>query len=184
MSKKWPEVPYYIRLTCGLSKINSVSVEGVDNSPINYIGAAGHRRIFLAVLILIGFTAVIAQIVLMRELLIVFQGNEMSLGWMLASWLLWTAIGSGVLGRVAARTQQPHRLVAALQVLVAISFPSAVFLGRASREAFQTVPGEVLGPGPTVLTCFLVLSVFCMVSGGLFAAVVNFMPKRLVRRPG
>jgi len=124
----------------------------------------------LAILILIGFTAVIAQIVLMRELLIVFHGNEMSLGWMLASWLLWTAIGSGVLGRVAARTQRPHRLMALLQLLVAISFPFAVFLVRASREVFQTVPGEVLGPGPMALTCLLVLSVFCMVSGGLFAA--------------
>lgn len=131
---------------------------------------SARRQIFLAVLILMGFTAVIAQIILMRELLVVFNGNEMSLGWMLASWLFWTAIGSGVLGRVTARTQQPQRLVAALQVLVAISFPSAVFVGRASREVFQTVPGEVLGPGPMLLTCFLVLSVFCMVSGGLFAA--------------
>jgi spermidine synthase len=145
-------------------------VEGVNNSQINCIGRPEHRGIVLAVLILIGFTAVIAQIVLMRELLIVFHGNEMSLGWMLASWLLWTAIGSGILGRVAARSQRPDRLVAALQVLVAISFPSAVFLGRASREVFHTVPGEVLGPGPMVLTCFLVLSVFCVVSGALFAA--------------
>jgi spermidine synthase len=144
-------------------------VEGADNSRTDCIVRAGHRGIILAVLILIGFTAVIAQIVLMRELLIVFHGNEMSLGWMLASWLLWTAIGSGVLGRVAARTPQPRRLVAALQALVAISLPSAVFLTRASREVFQTVPGEVLGPGPVVLTCFVVLSVFCIVSGALFA---------------
>lgn len=145
-------------------------MQEVDNSPVDCIGRAGQRGIFLTVLILIGFTAVIAQIVLMRELLIVFHGNEMSLGWMLASWLLWTAIGSGVLGRVAARTQQPHRLLASLQVLVAISFPSAIFLGRASREVFQTVPGEVLSPRSMGLTCFLVLSVFCIVSGGLFAA--------------
>jgi spermidine synthase len=54
----------------------------------------------LAVLILIGFTAVIAQIILLRELMVVFCGNEMSLGLMLASWLLWTAIGSGALGRL------------------------------------------------------------------------------------
>ena len=51
------------------------------------------------ILSLIGFTSVIAQIVLMRELIVVFYGNEISLGIMLAGWLLWTAIGSSVSGR-------------------------------------------------------------------------------------
>ena len=118
---------------------------------------------------LIGFTAVIAQIVLMRELMVVFCGNEMSLGLMLASWLLWTAIGSSVLGRLAARTLQPRRLMAMLEVLVALTFPLAIFLARASKGAFQSVPGEILGPGPMILTSLVVLSVFCLLSGGLFA---------------
>jgi len=129
-----------------------------------------NSRTLLAVLILIGFTAVIAQIVLMRELMVVFYGNEMSLGLMLASWLLWTAIGSSALGRLAARTHQPRRLMAFLEVLVAIAFPFAIFLARASKTAFQSVPGEILGPGPTILTSLVVLSLFCLVSGGLFAA--------------
>ena len=123
----------------------------------------------VAVLILIGFTAVIAQIVLMRELMVVFCGNEMSLGLMLASWLLWTAIGSSALGRLATRTHQPRRLMALLEVFVALSFPLAIFLARASKGAFQSVPGEILGPGPMILTSLVVLSVFCLLSGGLFA---------------
>ena len=45
------------------------------------------------ILSLIGFTAVIAQVVLMRELLVVFYGNELALGVTLANWLLWTEIG-------------------------------------------------------------------------------------------
>jgi len=118
---------------------------------------------------LIGFTAVIAQIVLMRELMVVFCGNEMSLGLMLASWLLWTAIGSSALGRLATRTLQPRRLMALLEVLVALTFPLAIFLARASKEAFQSVPGEILGPGPMILTSLVVLSAFCLLSGGLFA---------------
>ena len=118
---------------------------------------------------LIGFTAVIAQIVLMRELMVVFCGNEMSLGLMLASWLLWTAIGSSGLGRLALRTTQPRRLMALLEVLVALAFPLAIFLARASKGAFQSVPGEILGPGPMILTSLVVLSLFCLLSGGLFA---------------
>lgn len=124
----------------------------------------------LAVLILIGFTAVIAQIVLMRELMVVFQGNEMSLGLMLASWLLWTAIGSSALGRLAARKHQPQRLTALLELFAAAAFPSAIFLVRASKTLFEAVPGELLGPGPMILSSLVALSVFCLVSGGLFAA--------------
>lgn len=119
---------------------------------------------------LIGFSAVIAQVVLMRELMVVFYGNEMSLGWMLASWLLWTAVGSSVIGWVAARTHQARRLMAFLEVLAAFGFPSAIWMARTSRAMFQTLPGELLGPGPMILTSLLVLSLFCLVSGGLFAA--------------
>ena len=48
-----------------------------------------------AALALTGFSAVVGQIVLMRELIQVFNGNEISLGILLGTWLLWTAVGSG-----------------------------------------------------------------------------------------
>jgi spermidine synthase len=121
------------------------------------------------VLVLIGFTAVIAQIVLMRELMVVFCGNEMSLGLMLASWLLWTAAGSGAVGRWAARTRAPRQMMAWFEVCVGVAFPLAIYLARASKGMFQAVPGEILGPGPMALTSLVVLSAFCVLSGGLFA---------------
>jgi spermidine synthase len=145
-------------------------VSGIGDSPVDLRKTGLDPRTLWGVLVLIGFTAVIAQIILMRELMVVFYGNEMSLGWMLASWLLWTAIGSSGLGRLAVRTPRPRRLMALLEVLVAIAFPCAIFLVRASKSVFQTVPGEILGPGPMILTSLFVLSVFCLVSGGLFAA--------------
>jgi len=123
-----------------------------------------------AVLCLIGFTAVISQIVLMRELIVVFSGNEISLGLMLASWLLWTALGSSVFGRVAAGIGNPRRLVSSLEVLIAIVFPSTVVAVRASKGMFQSLPGELLGPGAMFLISLSVLSVFCVLSGWLFAA--------------
>ena len=41
-------------------------------------------------LALCGFSAVVGQIVLMRELIQVFNGNEIALGILLATWLFWT----------------------------------------------------------------------------------------------
>ena len=75
------------------------------------------------VISLFGFSSVIAQVMLMRELLVVFYGNELALGVMLANWLLWTALGAGLLGRWAMRTRHPRKLVASLQTLLAFALP-------------------------------------------------------------
>ena len=123
-----------------------------------------------AILSLIGFTAVIAQVVLMRELLVVFYGNELALGVVLANWLLWTALGASVVGRWAARTRHPRQLMACLQTLLALALPLTPLAVRASKSFCQAIPGEILGPVPMFLTAGATLSVLCVVSGGLFAA--------------
>lgn len=127
-----------------------------------------------AALVLIGFTATIAQIVLMRELIVVFYGNEISLGIVLANWLVWTAFGSGVLGRWAGRARNPRRVMACLQALIAVVFPITLLMLRASRRAFLATPGEILGPAPMFLTSLIVLCMFCSLSGLLFAVGSRF----------
>ena len=119
-----------------------------------------------AVLILIGFTAAIAQIVLLRELMVVFYGNEISIGLMLASWLFWTAVGSSL----AVRTRQPRRLMSGVQVLLACTLPGTILALRAAKTALETVPGELLGPGTMLLVSLAALSLLCMLSGALFVA--------------
>lgn len=121
------------------------------------------------VLILIGFTASIAQVVLLRELLVVFYGNEISIGLMLASWLFWTALGSHV-GSLAGRSRDARLLMAAVEALLAAVLPLTVVAVRVSKNMLQTVPGETLGPGTMLLTLLAVLSVFCILSGALFSA--------------
>jgi spermidine synthase len=109
----------------------------------------------------------------MRELIVVFNGNEISLGIMLASWLLWTAAGSGLAGRLALGTNDPRRVVAALECLLGISLLPTIWAVRASRAFFQTVPGELVGPVPMLLTSLACLSAFCILSGGLFVVATR-----------
>lgn len=123
-----------------------------------------------AVVILTGFTAAVAQIVLLRELMVVFYGNEISIGLMLASWLLWTAAGSSLAGKPAARGRHPRRLMAAIQTLIAGVLPGAVLAVGAAKGLLQTVPGEVLGPAPALVTSLVVLGPFCLLSGALFTS--------------
>jgi len=128
-------------------------------------------------LALIGFSAVSAQIVLLRELLAVFEGNEMSLGLMLAVWLLWTGFGSSVPGRL--RRGSAWGVMAGLQTAVALTFPASVLLVRASRGAFHALPGEVLGPAAMLVVSAAALCLFCVASGWLFAAGARVYAEQL-----
>ena len=121
------------------------------------------------VLLLIGFTATVAQILLMRELLVVFYGNEVSLGLLLASWLLWTGTGSSLFGRSASWLDDPRKAMAALQTLVSIVLPLTILAVRSAKGVFITVRGEILGPWPILLTALVVLCPFCALSGGAFS---------------
>jgi spermidine synthase len=126
-----------------------------------------------AALMLTGFSAVIGQIVLMRELMVVFSGNEISLGIMLATWLFWTAAGSILCGSLAVRENRVRQMVAVLECLLGLSLPLTVWALRASKSLFQAVPGELVGPVPVLLASLVCLSVFCAVGGALFVAVAR-----------
>jgi spermidine synthase len=117
-----------------------------------------------------GVTAIVSQIVLIREALVVFYGNEISLGLFLASWLLWTAAGSFLFGRIALRLDHPEVFLAGLQSAIALILPLTILAVRCSKGMFISVPGEMLGPIPTLLTALVLLGPFCLISGGMFSA--------------
>lgn len=122
-----------------------------------------------AAILLIGFTAVLAQVLLLREMLVVCHGNELSLGLMLAAWLAWTALGSGLLGRLG----RASRLLPLLFAVTAAALPLALLAVRHARAWWDAAPGEMLGPIPILLTAAIALACFCPVSGWLIAAAMR-----------
>ena len=62
----------------------------------------------------------VSQILLMRELIVVFYGNELSLGIMLGSWLFWVGGGSLLAAVIVPRWKAVSRptALALLQVLL------------------------------------------------------------------
>ena len=135
--------------------------------------ALGSRPSAHAALMLAGFSAVIGQVVLLRELMVVFSGNEISLGVMLAAWLFWTAAGSLLCGSRALGQRNPRRTVAVLEFLLGVSLPPTIWALRSSKSLFQTVAGELVGPVPVLLASLVCLSVFCIIAGALFVAAAR-----------
>jgi spermidine synthase len=128
-----------------------------------------------AALLLIGFSAVIGQIVLLRELISVYNVSESSLGVMLAAWLFWTAAGSFIFARLAPNQRNTRHMAAALECLLGVSLPLTLWALRASKSLFQTVPGELVGPLPVLLVSFACLSLFCMSAGALFVIAARMI---------
>ena len=92
---------------------------------------------------------------------------------MLATWLLWTAAGSSLGSRFVLSRINPRMAAAALECLLGVSLLPTVWAVRASKALFQTVPGELVGPLPMLLTSLICLSVFCILSGYLFVVATR-----------
>jgi spermidine synthase len=118
---------------------------------------------------LIGYAAVVGQVVSMRELLVVFYGNELSTAVILASWLMWTSLGSAILGRGADSIKRKRRAFGLVQLAVALLLPASIMMARSSKLLWGIPVGEVAGATKMLGISFTVLAPFCLLSGLLFA---------------
>ncbi len=127
------------------------------------------KKILIFALILVGFSSVVSQVVLVRELLITFYGNELSIGFILASWLFWVGMGSWFLGRRADRIKRGIEVFILTQFLIWLFLPLEILLVRTSKSIIGVGLGEIIGPFPMLYFSFLVLAPLCLVIGFQFA---------------
>lgn len=127
------------------------------------------RKIIVAV-VLMGFSGLVAQIVLLREMMIVFHGNELSIGVILANWLLLESAGAYFLGRRISRTERTLQYFILVKVLFSFFFLSAVYAVRVFKEFLVLVPGEGLGIMPMFFVSFIILLPVSILHGALFTS--------------
>ena len=125
------------------------------------------KRLGLAILTM-GFSGLVAQMLLLRELLIVFSGNELSIGIVLANWLILEAFGSFFLGKRAENTKNKIETFAIITLLFSISLPVAVYFTRILKNILGVSIGEGLGLLPILYSSFLILLPTSVTHGALF----------------
>jgi spermidine synthase len=111
-----------------------------------------------------GLTAIIGQVLLMRELAAVFYGNELVYGLALAIWMLWVAAGAW-LGRHLARPS----LFAVGLPLAAATLPAGIAFVRGVRPLVGIAPGAFVGLETVFWTALVALAPICLLSGALFS---------------
>ncbi len=123
------------------------------------------KRLLDASVLCLGVSAFITQIVLMRELLSVFAGNELVFGIVLGNWMLLTGLGAA-LGRTTAVLRRPVLALLSGQMLVAVLPVADVYLLRALRNVVF-LRGVAIGVTETVLSCAALMAPYCVVLGYL-----------------
>lgn len=119
-------------------------------------------------LIWVGFIAINGQVLIVRELMRQFAGNELSIGIIFLFWLLWHAFGSRYLPsfiRVSQVTVKIlHRLLLCLPILLLFT----LLIMKLTPAIWHLTSGEELGIFPITVTSAMALSFFCSFSGLAF----------------
>lgn len=127
------------------------------------------KKPIIFALALIGFTSMASQIVLMRELLVIFYGNELSLGVTLACWLLGIALGSWTLGKwLISRFKSQISIFCLGQIALAFVLFLSILGVRFIPSMFKLSPGEIIGILPISIATFILLFPVCILVGCLF----------------
>ena len=58
---------------------------------------------WLFTLLAVGFSGIVSQVLLVRELLVSFSGNELTLGIILSNWVISEALGVFIIGKFVER---------------------------------------------------------------------------------
>ena len=126
-------------------------------------------------ILLYGALTLAAQVILLREFLLLARGNEIFLGVGLWTWLAWTGAGSLWGGRLADRTAISRNLLAQLLVVLAITLPVTILVVR----ALPTLLGWRLGVAPpfgrVVFWYALLSGPFCVISGLFFPLACRWL---------
>jgi len=115
-----------------------------------------------------GISGTTAQIILLRELLISFFGNELTLGIILANWLILEAIGSFIVGKSVEKIEKKKEVYVLWQLVFSLALPFAIYLSRIFKNLLLVTPGEGLGFVPIFYSSFLILLPVSIPHGALF----------------
>nr|HID58854.1 hypothetical protein [Desulfobacterales bacterium] len=119
---------------------------------------------FILCLISLGISSVSTQLIMIREAMSIFGGNEMIIGVALGLWLLFSGIGS-LIGIPISRWTKTHKLLSCGHILVGL-------LPFAQLSALRALPflwprGQMPGMDVVLAGCATILLPYCLVAGAM-----------------
>jgi spermidine synthase len=120
--------------------------------------------------IVIGLSGMAGQVLILRELLVSFYGNELTLGVILASWLAAEALGVFSIGRLIEKIKNKAALFVFLEIVFSISLPLSIYLSRTFKSSLGLIFGEGIGLAAIFCSAFFIMFAPGFSHGALFSA--------------
>ncbi len=134
-----------------------------------------NKLLFLSITCL-GISHIITQLTLLRELLAIFSGNELTIGIILANWMLLTGVGA-YLGRIFRSERLQLNTLLIFQTAAAVLPIASVFLIRVMRDRIF-IRGELLGLTSIFFATFVLLLPYCILTGILLTLACSLFTFR------
>jgi len=135
--------------------------------------------IILAIMFFVlGGFAVTAQAIFLREFLVVFLGNELSLGLILSTWLLGVAFGAWIGTKISGRLGRPTLVVGAFALASLFILPAEIYLLRIVRSILNVGVGSYISFFYMLLSSLGLVIPFSFFIGFLFPVGCRVFEKR------
>jgi len=125
---------------------------------------------FLFTVLIIGLSGIAAQVLILRELLVSFFGNELTLGIILANWLALEALGVFITGKFIEKVKNKIAVFISLELIFALALPLAVYFARTFKNVLGIPFGQGLGLAAIFGGSFFVILPLGFCHGALFSA--------------
>ena len=159
----WWNLRYYLKIFSGENGTGKAQFVEMENDL--------DERQFKLFAFLLGSTTIIAQVILLREFMAVFSGNELVIGLIMANWMILTGLGA-YLGQYQLRIKKALPVIIyGLLSLSAIPFLTAFLINFLKNNVFPV--SALIGVLPIFFGTFLLLIPFCLISGFLFTFLVK-----------
>lgn len=134
------------------------------------------RYFFTCTIFIVGLSGIIAQAVSLRELLVAFYGNELTLGIILANWLISEVAGVFILGKFIDRLKNRITFFVILEITFSLALPASIYLARTFKNVLGIPPGEGIGLWQVFLSSLLILFPIAFSHGALFGLCCKIYP--------
>lgn len=133
--------------------------------------------LLIPAILIIGVSGIAAQVLVLRELLVSFYGNELTLGIILANWMILEALGALIIGRYSDRIKNRIGLFIALEIIFTLSLPFAIYSARVFKGVVGIASAEAVGLATIFYASFLINLILSFCHGGLFILACKIFSK-------
>lgn len=120
----------------------------------------------------VGFTGIVAQTLLLREILSQFGGNELYVGVIIGFWIAAEALGALLAPRIAPVFSRPAAPFEWLTLLFSLSFPLFIFLARVFKPVAGIPTDQATTMVHALIGSLLLISPTAIIHGAQFSAAM------------